>query len=312
MAYQRQFTYRSVVKGIDVAGYMWGPEEDEPRAIVVLVHGMTESMARYDAFARVLADRGFLVVGKDHLGHGKTAPNDEALGYFGPMTYENLQNADLKTLIDLTREQYPDLSLFIFGHSMGSFLTREFITEHGDDLAGVILSGPGDSPALIVSFARFLVDFLTLIFGPNHRSNLIQKMMFGQYNSRISPRRTAFDWLTRDDAIVDEYVAHKENGFVFTLNGFAHMLTNVARVTQKSAFSAPPSDLPLLIVGGSQDPVGEWGKAVPALSRKYQDAGLRDVSYKLYEGARHEVINELNRDEVIADILAWIEERIDD
>lgn len=310
MVLQKHFSYASVVKDIDVAGYLWEPEEQTPRALLVISHGMTESMVRYDDFANYMANRGVLVAGKDHLGHGRTARSADELGYFGPIEYNNVQNADFHKLVNLVRAMHPGVPLFVMGHSMGSFLVREYITEHGEELSGAVLSGPGDMNRFTVSMGRALVDMMSLFKGKMYRSNLVQNIMFGKFNSHIPHHRTQFDWLTRDDAVVDEYLKHKENGFVFTLNGFAHMLLNVARVSQPQAFSEVPSTLPLLLVGGGQDPVGDWGKALPSLGAKYRKGGVEDVTVKLYKDDRHEVISELDKDVVDADILAWMESHL--
>lgn len=303
----KHFTFPSVVKDVEVMGYLWEPETRPPKALICISHGMTESMIRYDSFATTMAGRGYVVCGKDHLGHGKTAQSPQELGYFGPLSAHNLQNQDFHTLVEHMHERYPGIPLFLMGHSMGSFLTRQYIVDYPQGFDGVILSGPGDMAPLVVSFGRALVDILTLVHGKTYRSHFVQNLMFGRYNSHIKPCRTNFDWLTRDDAVVDEYVRCKENGFVFTLNGFAHLLANIAWVSQKDAFTNAPQNIPILLIGGSEDPVGEWGKALPRLQKKYRLAGVKDVEMHLFEGDRHEVINELNRDVVIDDILAWLE-----
>ena len=310
MVQQKHFTYASVVSGVDVAGYMWEPEEMTPKLLLVISHGMSEGMTRYDEFANYMAARGVLVAGKDHLGHGKTARGADELGYFGRVKYDNIQNADFHKLVNLVRAMYPQVPLFVMGHSMGSFLVREYITEHGDNLDGVILSGAGDMSRFKVSMGRALVDMMSLFKGQRYRSKLVQKLIFGKFNSHISNPRTQLDWLTRDTAVVDEYMRQKDNGFIFTLNGFTHMLLNIIRVSQSQTFSKVPSDLPLLLVGGGEDPLGDWGRALPVLSKKYHAGGVKDVTVKLYPDARHEVVNELNKDQIDEDILSWMESRI--
>lgn len=310
MIAQKHFSYDSVVHGVEVAGYLWEPETAEPKALLIIAHGMTESMARYDDFAQYMATRGILVAGKDHLGHGRTVENEEQFGYFGPVEYDNSQNADFQKLVDRMRERYPRTPLFVMGHSMGSFLMREYITKQGENIDGVILSGPGDINRVVVSFGRMLVDLMSLFRGQRYRSPLVNKIMFGAFDSRIHPLRTPFDWLTRDTEVVDEYLRHKENGFVFTLNGFTHFLLNIARVSQPAAFKATPKSLPILLVGGGEDPVGDWGKALPNLAKKYRAAGVRDVQMNLYKDDRHEVINELDKAQVDDDIYTWMCEHI--
>lgn len=307
MVQQKHFTYASTVRGIDVTGYTWEPEQESPRAVLVISHGMSENMARYDDFANFMAQQGIFVAGKDHLGHGATAQSSEGLGYFGPVEYDNIQNADFHKLVHLVRAMHPKTPLFILGHSMGSFLVREYITEHGEDLNGAIVCGSGDMNNISVSFGRMLVDFMSLFKGQTFRSRFVQKMMFGKFNSHIPNPRTPMDWLTRDTHVVDEYMRQRDNGFIFTLNGFMHMLLNISRVSQKQTFEKTPESLPILLIGGGEDPLGDWGRALPKLGKKYRAAGVGDVEVKLYPNDRHEVLNELDRDQVYADILEWMD-----
>lgn len=305
------YTYPSIVDKKDVYAYTWLPEGESPlRGVIQISHGMAEHMGRYSWSAQALANHGFVVVGKDHLGHGKTAGDPSEYGYFGKIKNQDLQIADMRTQHLLTKEEYPALPYFILGHSMGSFLTREYITKYGEELDGVILSGTADINPVVLSFARAIVDIMTMFFGQRYRSKLVTNMMFGSYNKRIKNPISTYSWLTQDDASVNEYYEDPACGYCFTLNGFAHMFANMARVTLPDAIDKIPKNLPILAISGDQDPVGGWGKNVAALIQKYQKAQIVDVTLILYPEARHEILNELDKEKVIDDITKWIEARL--
>lgn len=306
-------TYPSIVDKIEVAAYKWLPDSAvEPRAIIQITHGMAEHMGRYAWSAQALADKGFVVVGKDHLGHGKTAKSPSEYGYFGPFKGQDLQIADMRTQYELTKNEYPDLPYFLLGHSMGSFLTREYITLYGDELDGVILSGTGDPNPLSLSFARAITDILTMFAGQRKRSKFLTNMLFGSYNKRIPNPLSSYSWLTRDDESVEEYYDDPACGYCFTHNGFAHMFANMSRISMPDSMARIPKQLPILLVSGQQDPVGEWGVGVKRLVRKYRNAGIEDVSEFLYPHDRHEVLNELDKEQVVSDIASWIFTRLGD
>ncbi|MBK5211328.1 MAG: alpha/beta hydrolase [Coriobacteriia bacterium] len=313
MSGYENYYYPSVVRNVSVAGYVWGlDEERKPAAIVQISHGMAEHMARYDGFARFLNRHGILVVGKDHVGHGLTAPELADCGYFGPINYQNILIADMHTQQKEMQARYPGVPYFLFGHSMGSFLVREYITIYGKELSGAVICGSGDTSKVAISGARALVDILALVRGQRYRSSFINNLMFGSFNKRIENPRTKFDWLSRDEKIVDAYIADEKCGFLFTLNGFAHMLLNIARVSLPQAFDETPKSLPLLLISGGQDPTGDYGRALDSLMKKYKRAGLADVEGKLYPEDRHELLNELNAEVVMSDIVSWIERHCDE
>lgn len=305
------FTYPSIVEKRDVHAAKWLPEGGvEPRGIIQISHGMAEHIGRYRWSAQALANEGFIVVAKDHLGHGKTASGPEEYGYFGPLKSQDLQIADMRTQYCMTEEEYPNLPYFLLGHSMGSFLSREYITMYGDELDGVILSGAGDPRPLTISFARAIVDIMTMFFGQKYRSKLVTSMMFGSFNKRIVTPLSTYSWLTRDDDSVDEYYKDPACGYCFTLNGFAHMFANMARVSMPEAIGKIPKSLPVLFISGQQDPVGGWGKGVTRLVNKFRDAQISDVTQILFPNSRHEVLNELDKEEVVTQVTSWIKARL--
>jgi len=301
------YHYPSVVKGVSVAGYVWNLDgEHKPAAIVQISHGMAEHMARYDGFACFLNHYGILVVGKDHVGHGLTAPELADCGYLGPINYRGPLIEDMHTQQKEMQARYPGVPYFLFGHSMGSFLVREYITLYGKELSGAVICGSGDMNKVAISGARAFVDILALLRGQHQRSSFINNLMFGSFNKRIENPRTNFDWLSHDEKIVDAYMADEKCGFLFTLNGFAHLLLNIARVSLPQTFEETPKGLPILIISGGQDPTGDYGRALHSLVKKYKRAGLADVEGKLYPEDRHELLNELDAKIVMSDIASWI------
>lgn len=306
------FTFDSVVKDQTITAYLWTPPLGiEPRGVFFIAHGMNEYMGRYDEFATFLAQHGLIVVGKDHLGHGRSISDVRDLGYFGPASTDNPQLEDMHTLALRMRDEFPELPLFMMGHSMGSFLLREYITLYGLELDGAIIMSSGYMNGFEVSMARALVDLLTLVRGERYRSKFITKLMFGTYLKRIDNPRSPHDWLTHDTAVVDAYSKDPGTQFTFTLNGYKWLLTNIAHVTVAQAFTEVPARLPLLLISGSQDPLGHYGRDLGLLAERYRRGGSRDVATLAYADDRHEVLNELNRAVVYDDILGWVEGRLE-
>lgn len=311
MTQKQSFTFESYSPGNIVAGKRWLPDDATPiRAVLQIHHGMAEYIDRYDEFARALNERGIAVVGTDHLGHGDTAPLEEQRGYFGPRMEKTLLVEDMHHLTQLIKEDYPDVPHVIFGHSMGSFLVREFLTKYGSSVDAAIVCGTGETTGPLLPAAQAMVRILTFVQGERARSLYVTRLMFGQYNERFKPTRTPYDWLTRDEHIVDDYIEKDATGFTFTLNAFSHMLRNVTYVNSQRAIDATPSTMPLLLMSGAEDPVGEYGIGVQRLAKRLRRAGLRDITLKLYEHGRHEIINELDRAQVYSDVADWIESQV--
>lgn len=287
-----------------VHAVIWRPE-GRPRAVLQIIHGMEEYAARYDGFARAAAERGILVCAEDHLGHGLTAGEGE-LGHF-PKGGDELVLADIRTLTLKAKELAPGAPAIIMGHSMGSFFCRVYISRFGADLAGAIVMGTGYKGGLTLGFARMLTAFLGAVRGTKSKSKLITKLAFGAYNKRFAPARTGFEWLSSDEAAVQKYCADELCGFGFTFGGFAGLFSIMGKACASSAFKGTPKDLPVLIVSGSEDPVGDYGKGVRKTYKKYLAAGLKNVQLRLYEGARHEILNDACGGQVIADITGFIQ-----
>ncbi|MDR1806830.1 MAG: alpha/beta hydrolase [Propionibacteriaceae bacterium] len=294
-----------------IAVTTWAPP-GPPKAVLQLNHGMAEHIDRYDALARLAAGRGYLVVGMDFIGHGDSVEDPAQLGHAGlPMpSGRNVFLEDMGELRRRTQAQYPDLPYFMFGHSMGSFVLRAYLEDHGENLAGAIICGSGAISRALLAGGQCLLWAVSLVRPPDYRSKLFFQMSLGQYNKPFAQNaRTEFDWLSRDPAEVDLYLNDPRCAFLFSLTANAALLDASWRAGSPAAFTGPPLQLPLLIVSGACDPVGGMGAGVTGVARQYERAG-KDVTLKLYDDVRHEIINDYNRDAVMADLLDWLDGRV--
>lgn len=289
---------------------IWEPK-GEPRALLQISHGMVEFIDRYDRFARALAEEGILVAGNDHLGHGQSVSSQEDWGFFADKNGNRCVLEDMRSVQYWLRDRYPNLPTFIMGHSMGSFLVRQYLhTFPEDQFAGVIILGTGMQPAWLVTTGLLLARLIRTFKGPRHRSRFLTKLSLGSNNKHFKPNRTPCDWLTRDEAIVDLYCADPRNRFQFTASAFADMFEGMKTLYSRRNLARMNTATPILIASGDQDPVGSMGKAAPAYGRQLQALGFDQVTVKLYEGARHELVNETCRDKVDSDLAAFILEHI--
>ncbi|MDR1132140.1 MAG: lysophospholipase [Oscillospiraceae bacterium] len=286
----------------------WLPDT-APTGIVQISHGVSEHISRYDEFARFLASHGFVVAGGDHLGHGKSVSDPEKQGFFGEHGGWELVVGDMRKLYERLREQYFSLPVFLFGHSMGSFLARTYIIRYHDGPDGVILCGTGQQSKLLLKTGLAAANSVIKKHGASHKSPLINGLSFRGYNSRCKPNRTEFDWLTRDTAVVDSYIEDPDCGFAASAGLFRDMLTGIKYISSPKNLGRMNKELPIYFISGDDDPVGEYGKGVLRAYNGFLKAGLADVTLKLYHGARHELLNELNRDEVYADVVTWLQSK---
>lgn len=291
--------------GIHRISYHVWFHEGEPRGVVQIAHGMSEYVMRFRPFAEFLTEHGYVVCGNDHLGHGDSVDSEEELGYFAEKNGWETVVKDMHTLTLIMKRSYPDLPYFLFGHSMGSFLSRAYTTWFGRELDGAVFSGTA-GPLKGGELLLLTIDGFKAKQGEKTRSKVINDIAFGKYNNKIPDKRTEFDWLTRDDSIVDAYIEDPKCGFVFTLNGFENLIKVLWFVSQEKWFSTVRKDLPILLVAGDADPVGEYGEGVKKVFNKLISYSA-SARIRLYEGARHELTNELNKDEVFADILEFLE-----
>ncbi len=282
-----RFTYPAQA-GVDIVGYRWDPA-GTPRGAVQLTHGMGEHVRRYGALARALTDRGLVVYGQDHRGHGVTARSEEELGQLGPDGWTRLVD-DVDLLVSLIRDEQPGLPLVLLGHSMGSFAVQQYLLKHSDRVDAVVLTGTAALDQLEPAL------------------DLDKPIDLAAFNAAFEPARTEFDWLSRDEAIVDAYIADPRCGFGIDVDAGKDMFAGARRMADPGQVTAIRPDLPLYIAAGELDPVNANLALLHVLVDRYRAAGLTDVTVRTYPGARHEILNETNRDEVVAGILDWIDQ----
>ena len=279
-------------------------------AILQISHGMIEHIERYDDFANYLAERGILIVGNDHLGHGKSVTSHDEFGYFNASDSSKTVVDDLHQLTTLIKSKYPGIPYFLLGHSMGSFMARRYIMTYGNELDGAIIMGTGQQPALALKAGKLLVHLISLFKPMTYRSKLIEQACFGTYNNRFKPRRTKSDWLSQDTAVVDAYIQDPFCDFTFTLNGYLTLFNTLSFIRRTQNIKQIPKSLPIFMVAGKEDPVGNFGKMVRKVYNHYKKIGIQDISLKLYENDRHELLNELDKKQVYADLYTWLKKHI--
>ena len=282
----------------------WSPV-GEPKAILQIVHGIAEFVERYDEFANYLTSQGYLVVAEDHMGHGKSINGDGIQGYFHGGWFHAV--ADTYHLLEMTKAEYPDVPYILFGHSMGSFMARTILCKYPDSgIAAAIICGTGWQPAFAIPGLLKVMDRVCAKTGETNPNETIHKMIFGGYNNKVEHKRTDFDWLTRDNAIVDAYIAHPLCGFVASCGLLRDMMQGILYVEQPKNLAHMKKDLPLFFIAGAADPVGSYGKGVRQAAAAYEKAGMEQVTTRIYPLCRHEILNEINRVEVYEDITQWI------
>ncbi len=282
----------------------------EPRAIVQIIHGIAEYIDRYDEFMSFLADNGIIAVGTDHLGHGKSIESDEQTGFFAYDNGWDYVVRDEEVLRLAMHENYPELPIIVFGHSMGSFMARTLLIRYPDAFNAAIISGTGNQGAALVNGGLFMGNLVTGLKGAHHYSKFLNNLAFGSYNKIYDNPKTEYDWLSRDEANVQKYIDDPLCGFIPSCSLFRDMMTGVKFITNKKNLTAMNKDMPVYFMSGDMDPVGECGKGVQKAYNNFLEAGMKDVSIKLYPGGRHEMLNEINKDEVYTDILAWLDSKI--
>ena len=282
----------------------------EPRAIVQIIHGIAEYIDRYDEFMSFLADNGIIAVGTDHLGHGKSIESEEQTGFFAYDNGWDYVVRDEEVLRLAMHENYPELPIIVFGHSMGSFMTRTLLIRYPDAFNAAIISGTGNQGAALVNGGLIMGNLVTGLKGAHHYSKFLNNLAFGSYNKIYDNPKTEYDWLSRDEANVQKYIDDPLCGFIPSCSLFRDMMTGVKFITNKKNLTAMNKDMPVYFMSGDMDPVGECGKGVQKAYNNFLEAGMKDVSIKLYPGGRHEMLNEINKDEVYTDILAWLESKI--
>ena len=283
----------------------WLPD-GPPKAAVQLAHGMAEHSARYARLASALTDAGYAVYAHDHRGHGTTGGEDNH-GFFADQNGWASVVDDMRRVTRLAQDENPGLPLFLLGHSMGSFLARSYVIEDSGDLAGLVLSGTGGDPGLLGKAGLLLAKAEARVRGRRHVSPLLDKLSFGRYNAAFKPNRTPFDWLSRDEAEVDAYMADTMCGKTFTSGFFVDLVGAQPVINDRRRVARIRRDLPVLLLSGEKCQVGANGRGPREVAEQLRSVGVTDVTCTLYPGARHEIFNETNRDEVTADLIRWLD-----
>ncbi len=283
-------SFPSSVDSLPISTYAWGTEVDPPRGIVQIAHGIAEYALRYSRLAEALTKDGWLVYANDHRGHGDSTSDSTPLGSFGAVGWPALVQ-DVVTFSEQLKAENPALPLFLVGHSMGSFASQEVLLDHSDLYTGVVLTGSTALDVLAQGLAASAGD------GP---------VELTAFNAPFE-NRTGYEWLSRDEAEVDKYVADPRSGFDLPDDTIPQLFVSAPRLGDPDALKHIASTLPILIVSGQDDPLSGNGQLVEILAQRYKDAGVADVTLKVYPGARHEVFNETNRDEITAYVIEWLD-----
>lgn len=314
MSKEERFAFLSNDGKSKIHAVRWMPENGSYQAILQITHGMVEYIERYRDFAGFLNERGVMVVGHDHIGHGESVAAEEDWGYFAEPHPSDVLIEDMHMLRKLTQAEHPDVPYFMLGHSMGSYMLRKYLAIHAEGLSGAIVMGTGCMPDRVTKMGLLVVKILSKLFGTHHRSKLVQKLTYDKPYKKydLTGKDISNSWLTKDTDIVRAYYADPKCTFRFTLNGYQGLMEAVLFDNQPENIRKVPKELPLFFVSGADDPVGNCGKGVKQVYDKFNEAGKEDITWKLYENDRHEILNETDRDVVYNDIWAWMNVRMAD
>ena len=304
-----EFTFLSADGRTPIHAVDWAPETP-PRGVLVLSHGVSEHILRYEPFAEFLTARGFAVAGHDHLGHGTSVAEGAPRLYFGGRGSWFQVARDLYTRRELAGKRWPGVPVFLLGHSMGSFLARTYLIRYPGTAAGAVLMGTGQMAPAAVAAGRLLAAGEAARVGAQHASPLVSRLAFETYNRKFAPNRTAYDWLSASEENVDAYLADPLCGGEVTIGLFREMLAGIAYITRRDNLRRMNLNTPVLFLSGREDPVGDMGKGVRRAYESFRRAGVRDVELKLYPGLRHEILQEACRETVYQEILGWLAGRL--
>ncbi len=303
---KKDFYYLSRDGKTQIHAIKWIPK-GEIRGILQICHGMVEYIERYDEFASYMCEQGYCVIGHDHLGHGKSINTEADYGYFPEQDGNRFVIGDVQQLRVMTEKEHANLPYLMLGHSMGSFLLRQYLTMYGEGLAGAVIMGTGYQPMAVLVAGQQLCRITAFFKGWRYRSKFVDNLSFGGFNKRFEPGETARDWVTSDRKLCRKYVEDPLCMFRFTLGGYYQMFEGMKVLARKESIERIPKDLPILFTAGMDDPVGAFGKNVKKVYKKYKDAGIEKTAIKLYAGSRHEILNETNREQVYEDLYSWCE-----
>lgn len=282
--------------------------EPEQAAIghVHLLHGMAEHIERYDEFAQFLVGKGFIVSGHDHRGHGKTAEKNGQLGYFADEDGFERVTEDVREVLGEVRENMHDIPLILFGHSMGSFIARRYMQKYSDSLSKAVICGTTFSPGLMGDAGTLIGKIATRLQTPQTESTLLNQLAFGGFNKKFKDAKTDFDWLSSDEEVVKKYIDDPKCGFVASNRFYIDLFGGLKIIHQQVEINKIRKDLPVFLISGLIDPVGKDGKDIFKVAKGLKKAGMKNVTVQLIEGARHEILNEVNKQQTYDVIANWM------
>lgn len=306
-----EFTFMSKDGRTPIHAVRWVPETGNCRAVLQIIHGMTEFIERYEPFAEYLAAHDVLVVGQDLLGHGRSVLSKKDWGFIAPGNPARILLQDIHKLRLIVQKKYRNIPYFMLGHSMGSFLLRSYLSFGGKGLRGAIIMGTGYTDPRMSRTGIALANLLAGMYGWHHRSSLLTKIALGS-NRRydMTGEHPENSWLTKDAEIAKWYYEQPACTYVFTLNGYLALFEAVKYSCLQKNADRIRKKIPMLLVSGAEDGIGDYGRGVSKVRDIYQKAGIEDLQMVLYENDRHEILNELDREKIFADLLDWIQARM--
>ena len=308
------FTFLSKDGKTNIHAVKWIPNSGEYKAILQITHGMIEYIERYEPFAKFMTENGYMVVGHDHLGHGESVNTKEDLGFFADVdSPSDYLIEDMHKLRTTIQKENPDVPYFMFGHSMGSYMLRKYLSVYNDNLRGAIICGTGFSPEKVTKMGIMATKLMKVFKGSHGRSKMLRDLTYDKYYKKFDMfgKDASNSWLTRDEEIVKKYYSDPKCTYMFTVNGYVGLTEAVLYSCKQENVDKIPNKLPIFIVSGSDDPVGGCSEGVMKVVNMFKESGKVDLTYKLYDGFRHEILNEIGKEQVYSDLLAWMNVRID-
>lgn len=314
MTKEEQMNFLSKDGKTTIHAVKWIPESGSYKAILQITHGMIEYIERYKPFAEYLNEQGFLVVGHDHLGHGASVTTEEDWGFFEEKNPSDTLVEDMHQLRTIIQGENPGVPYYMLGHSMGSYMLRKYLCIHPEGVSGAVIMGTGCMPDGTMKLGLLCCKVIGAFRGQHHRSRFLQSLSYSKPYKKydLYGKDYGNSWLSKNVENVKQYYADPRCTFLFTVNGYRGLMEAVLYDNQMEHVKNVPKELPMFFVSGADDPVGDLGEGVKKVYALYKEAGLLDITYKLYENDRHEILNETDRDQVYADIAAWLNVRVGD
>ena len=302
---KEEFYYKSADEITQIHACIWTPEE-KPKGIIQIAHGVTEYILRYEEFANFFVSKGYVVVGNDHIGHGLSVAEGREKMYFGPEGSWNFVVKDIKKCIELTKEKYPNIPYILLGFSLGSFLVRTYLIDYPGTVDKAIIMGTGQISPIAIKLAKMMANSEAKKVGEDHSTKQIHDLTFGTYNKIFAPNKTEYDWLCANEDALNDYINDPSRGGDFSAGLFREMLNGMLYSSKIKNINKMDKNIPILLISGDKDPVGDCGKGVIKSYKAFQKAKVKKIDIKLYSNDRHDILHEKDKDKIYNDILEWI------